>query len=60
METDELVQDVNLHRSDLTKLICRVNKLLYNKEERKLKSMEASINNKVKQDAELIQQACIK
>ncbi len=30
VETNELVQDVNLHRSDLTKLIRGMNKLLYN------------------------------
>lgn len=33
VQTRELVQDINLHRCDLTKLICSVNKLLWNKTE---------------------------
>lgn len=42
METDELVQDVNLHRSDLTKLIGGIYKLLYNATKRKLNNAKQS------------------
>lgn len=57
METRELVQDVNLHWSDLTKLIGSMNKLLYNAAKRRGNEMMQTVlqplwPQKIKQETE--------
>lgn len=47
VETRELIQDVNLHRGDLTKLICSMNKLLCSEEKTLSNANRSSVNRSI-------------